>query len=186
MTALRGVHELHPALREAWDFVEEVRRELLQVIQPVSVAQWNFCPAGGGWCIAQLVDHLLHAEIGTSKMVRKLIRGDYRAQAVTVGEILHTRGVDRYPYGRLAAPPGLVPGPIRDRPEVERELGLAHARLRSELSVFHGDDPEALRSPDPATGDWFTLVGWVKLQAWHEAHHTTQILTIMASSHFPR
>lgn len=29
MTALRGVHELHPALREAWDFVEKVRRELL-------------------------------------------------------------------------------------------------------------------------------------------------------------
>lgn len=129
---------------------------------------------------------MLHAEIGTSKMVRKVIRGDYRAQAVAVAETLHTRGVDRYPYGRLAAPPGLVPGPIRDRPEVERELGLAHARLRSELSVFHGDDPEALRSPDPATGDWFTLVGWVKLQAWHEAHHTTQILTIMASSHFPR
>lgn len=186
MTVLWGVHELHPALREAWDYVEKVRRELLQVIRPVSVAQWNFCPDGGGWCTAQVVDHLLRAEIGTSKMVRKLIRGDYGEEAVPIEATLHTRDVHRYPYGRLVAPPGLVPGAVRGKPEAERELGLVHARFRAELSVFQGDDPEALRSPDPATGDWFTLVGWVKLQAWHEAHHTTQILTIMASSHFPR
>ncbi len=182
MTALRGVHELHPALREAWDFVEKVRRELLQVIQPVSVAQWDFRPARKQWSIAQVEDHLLHAEIGTSKMIRKLIRGDYASQAIPVGATLHGEDLARYPYRRLDAPANLVPGPVRDRPEVERELGLAHARLRSELSVFHGDDPEALRSPDPATGDWFTLVGWVKLQAWHEAHHLAQIWTLVTLS----
>ena len=186
MTALRSVTELHPALREAWDFAEKVRKELLQSMQAVSVPQWNFCPAGGGWSLAQVVDHLLRAEIGTSKMVRKLIRGDYTSQTVPVGATLRTRDLDRYPYGRLDAPLGLIPGPVRDRAELERELGMAHARVRFELSIFHGEDPESLRSPDPATGDWFTLGGWVKLQAWHEAHHITQIRTIMASSRFPR
>ncbi len=186
MTALRSVTELHPALREAWGFAEKVRKELLQSIQTVSVPQWNFCPPGGGWSLALAVDHLLRAEIGTSKMVRKLIRGDYTGQAVPVSATLHTRDLDRYPYGRLDAPPGLIPGPVRHRVELERQLGMAHARVRSELSIFQREDPESLRSPDPATGDWFTLGGWVKLQAWHEAHHIIQIQTIMASSRFPR
>ena len=183
---MQGMPELHPALQEAWVFIEKAREELLQGIQPVSVAQWNFYPVGGGWSIAQVVDHLLRAEVGTSKMVHKLIRGSYASQVVPVGATLRTGDLDRYPYGRLAAPSGLVPGLIRDRPEIEHELGIAHARLRSELSIFQGEDPEALRSPDPATGDWFTLIGWVKLQAWHEIHHITQIRTIMAGPDFPR
>jgi len=186
VTAVQGVPELHPALREAWDFVEKVREELLRAIQPVSVTGWNSCPAGEGWCIAQVVEHLLRAEIGTSKMIRKLIRGDYCSQAVPVGATVCTRDLDRYPYGRLIAPRDLMPGSVRGKAEVEGELGLAHARLRSELSIFQGDDPESLRSPDPATGRWFTLGGWVKLQAWHEAHHIAQIRTVMASSDFPR
>ncbi len=186
MTALRSVTELHPALRETWDFVERVRKKLLQSIQTVSVPQWNFCPAGGGWSVAHVVDHLLRAEIGTSKMVRKLIRGDYTSQAVPVSAALHTKELDRYPYGRLEATPVLVPGPVQDKSDVEKELERAHARLRSELSLFQGDDPEALRSPDPATGVWFTLGGWVKLQAWHEAHHLAQIRAIMAAPNFPR
>jgi len=183
---VQGIPELHPALREAWDFVEKVREELLQAIRPVTRAQWTFRPTVGAWCIAEVVDHLLCAEIGTSKMVRKLVRGDFGAQALPIGATLHTRILDRYPYGSLVAPPGLVPGPVRYKPEVERELGLTHARFRAELSMFQGDDPEALRSPDPATGSWFTLGGWARLQAWHEAHHIAQIRTVMASSDFPR
>ena len=69
---------------------------------------------------------------------------------------------------------------------MEQELDLAHRRFRSELSMFQGANPEALRSPDPATGDWFTLGGWVKLQAWHEALHLTQIRSILASPGVPR
>ncbi len=186
MTAVQGMPELHPALREAWDFVEEVRGELLQAIRPVTRAQWIFRPTVEAWCIAEVLDHLLRAEIGTSKMVRKLIRGDFSGQTFLTGATLYTKDLDRYPYGSLAAPPGLIPGPVRDKPEVERELGLAHARFRSELSVFQGDEPEALRSPDPATGSWFTLGGWAKLQAWHEAHHLAQIRSSMAATDFPR
>jgi hypothetical protein len=186
VTVVQGVPELHPVLREAWDFVETARKELLHAIQPVSVTSWTFCPAGGEWCIAQVVDHLLRAEIGTSKMIRKLIRGEYTNQAIPVGALLHTRELNQYPYGRLVAPPNLLPGHVRDKADMERELGLAHAGLRAELSVFRGQHPEALRSPDPATGDWFTLGGWVKLQAWHEAHHITQIRAIMTAYGFRR
>jgi len=117
-------------------------------------------------------------------MVRKLIRGDYAAQALPTGAILHTRDLDRYPYGRLEAPRDLVPGSVGGRLEVEQMLDSAHRRFRSELLTFQGADPETLRSPDPATGVWYTLGGWLKLQAWHEAHHIAQIRAIIASPQF--
>ncbi len=178
--------DLHSVLRAGWDFAEQVRATLLQTIGPLTAAQWVIRPAARPWCIGELVGHLLLAEIGSSKMVRKLIRGDFRAQDLPTRAVLYTAALDHYPFGRLEAPSALVPWPVRNREDLERELAEAHARFRAELSRFRGDDPEALRSPDPATGDWFTLGGWVKLQAWHEAHHITQIHRIVAAPGFPR
>jgi len=178
--------ELHPVLRPCWAVADQVREDLLATIRPVSPAQWRFRPAPGSWCIAEVVEHLLRAEIGTSKMARKLIRGDYRTWPLPAGATLHTAGLNRYPYGQLTAPQELNPGPARDQAELERDLGVAHARFRTELERFLGEDPEALRSPDPATGVWYTLGGWVKLQAWHEAHHVSQIRGILAAPGFPR
>ena len=178
--------DLHSMLQPAWGFAEQVRAKLLETIRPLATAGWVFRTGPRAWCVGEQVEHLLRAEIGSSKMVRKLIRGDYRAREVPVGATLYTGDLDRYPYGRLEAPHDLTPGPVRDRAAPERELEVAHARFRAELSRFLEDDPEALRSPDPATGDWFTLGGWVKLQAWHEAHHITQIHRIVAAPGFPR
>lgn len=177
---------MHPGLRAGWEFAENVRAELLETIRPLTDSQWVFRPRTGAWCIAEVVEHLLHAEIGSSKMVRKLIRGEYRTAVPPAGAILHTGALDRYPYGQLTAPPELIPGSARDRAGLERELRAAHARFRAELERFREGDPEALRSPDPATGMWYTLGGWVKLQAWHEAHHVTQIQSILAAPQFPR
>ncbi len=178
--------DLHPTLRVSWDFAEQVRAKLLETIRSLTTARWVFRPAARAWCIGEQVEHLLHAEIGSSKMVRKLIRGDFRAQHLPAGATPYTATLDRYPFGRLEAPPALVPGPVRNRETLERELAEAHTRFRSELAAFQGDDPEALRAPDPATGVWFTLGGWVKLQAWHEAHHLTQIQRTAAAPAFPR
>lgn len=186
MTAVQVPGELHPALIPGWKFAEQVRAALLRTIRPLTAAQWTFRPKPAVWCIAGQVDHLIRAEIGSSKMVRKLIRGDYQMQEVPVGATLYTGDLDWYPYGPLTAPHELVPGPVRDRTDLERELALAHARFRVELSKFRGDDPERLRSPDPATGVWFTLGGWLKLQALHEAHHLAQIQRLLTSTGFPR
>ncbi|MCI0371437.1 MAG: DinB family protein [candidate division NC10 bacterium] len=163
-----------------------MRATLLETIRPLTAARWVFRPAAHAWCIGEQVEHLLRAEIGSSKMARKLIRGDFHAQHLPAGAISYTAALDRYPFGALEAPPALVPGPVRNRETLERELAEAHARFRSELAAFQGDDPEALRAPDPATGVWFTLGGWVKLQAWHEARHLSQIQRIVAARDFPR
>jgi len=177
---------LHPMLLTCWQCADRVREDLLATIRPGSPAQWAFRAGTDSWSIAQVLDHLLRAEIGSSKMARKLIRGDYSTWRPPAGATLYTVELDRYPFGVLDAPQVLVPDPFRHRDELERELVLAHTRFQAELAGFRGEDPETLCSPDPATGEWFTLGGWVKLQAWHEAHHISQIRRIMAAPEFPR
>jgi hypothetical protein len=178
-------HGLHPGLTGAWTLVEEVRRELLTTIRLVNGPQWACRPDRVGWCIGEVVEHLLLAEIGSSKMVRKLIRGDYGATPFPNGARVWGVDLDRYPYGPLGAPHVLAPGPLRGLPILELELATAHERFRYELTQFQGEDPEVLRSPDPATGAWFTLGGWVRLHAWHEKHHVAQIHGLMATASFP-
>lgn len=173
-------------LQPAWGFADQVRAILLGTLRPLTATQWVFRPATGAWCIGEQVEHLLLAEVGSSKMARKLIRGGFSAQEIPAGTHLYTAALDRYPFSRLEAPAVLAPGPVRNRETLQQALAEAHARFRSELCAFQGDDPEALRAPDPATGAWFTLGGWVKLQAWHEAHHLAQIQRIAAAPAFPR
>jgi hypothetical protein len=63
-------------------------------------------------------------------------------------------------------------------------LAAVHARFLEELQRFQGPDPDALAAPDPATAVWFTLAGWVSLQALHERHHLAQVrarLAVVAS-----
>lgn len=177
--------QVHPGLLGAWAFAEKVRREMLTAIQPLSPIQWAFRPSNQTWCIGEVVEHLLLSDIASSKMVRKLIRGDYQNMTFLKDARLHGLELDGYPFGTLDAPQILVPGPLRERTILESDLRIAHERFRSELAQFRGNDPEVLRSPDPATGEWFTLGGWIKLHAWHERHHLAQIYRLTAAPGFP-
>jgi hypothetical protein len=124
--------------------------------------------------VAQQADHLLKAEVGSSKIVRRLIRGDYQGVTRPPGATLYDSKLDVYPYGPGAAPPGLQPEGLSASEAYER-LAASHARFLEELQRFAGADPDAIVAPDPASDLWFTLAGWVRVQALHEAHHILQI-----------
>lgn len=162
---------LHASLVAAFGRCEEARAELLAALAAMDPARWER-RAGEGWTVSEQVDHLILSEIGTSKMARRLIRGDFAA--LPRPESVFDSTLAAYPYPQLAAPDGLVP---TGRPfAVARdELDAVHRRFREELGRFEGTDADALAAPDPATGVWFTLGGWVRLQALHERHHVRQI-----------
>ena len=123
--------------------------------------------------MAQQADHLLKAEVGTSKIVRRLIRGDYQSLTRPPDATLYDSRVDAYPFGPAVAPPGLQPEGL-DAGEALERLAAAHARFFEELQRFATDDPDAIVAPDPASDLWFTLAGWV-VPSSHEAHHILQI-----------
>ncbi len=170
---------LHRDLVAPLERCEATRGKLLAILSQLTASRWHARPSRGGWAVAEHVDHLIRAEVGTSKMARRLIRGDFRGIARPPEARLYDSRLDSYPYGRLSAPVGLVPA-SRPLEETTEALEAAHRRFHEELLRFDGPDADALASPDPATGVWFTLAGWVRLQALHEEHHILQIQALLA------
>jgi|RhiMetdeSRZDD1v2_1073273.scaffolds.fasta_scaffold465798_2 DinB superfamily len=165
---------LEPGLRAPWSLCETVRADLLATLRAVPPSHWARQPGPGRWSVAQQADHLLKAEVGTSKIVRRLIRGDYQNLTRPPGAALYDSRLDAYPFGPVAAPPALQPEGL-DADEAHEKLAAAHARFFEELRRFATGDPDAIVAPDPASDLWFTLAGWVRVQALHEAHHILQI-----------
>jgi hypothetical protein len=165
---------VHPSLTTAWQMCEATRHDVLSLLAGMSPDAWQARPQSGQWTVAQQVDHLIRSEVGTSKMARRLIRGDYRDVPRPAEARYFDSQLDRYPYGQLAAPAPLVPVAL-PMTEARTQLTAAHERFAEELLRFAGPDADALAAPDPDTGWWFTLAGWVRLQALHEAHHLAQI-----------
>ena len=165
---------LAPRLRGSWSLCETVRADLLATLGAVRPSHWARQPGPDRWSVAQQADHLLKAEVGTSKIVRRLIRGDYESVTRPPGAALYDSRLDAYPFGPVAAPPALQPEGL-DADEAHDQLAAAHARFFEELRRFATDDPDAIVAPDPASDLWFTLAGWVRVQALHEGHHILQI-----------
>ena len=165
---------LEPGLRAPWSLCETARADLLATLGAVPSGHWARQPGLGRWSVAQQADHLLKAEVGTSKIVRRLIRGDFQSQTRPQGSTLYNSSLDTYPFGPVAAPPVLQPHDL-DADDAHEQLAAAHARFFEELQRFAAGDPDAIVAPDPASDLWFTLAGWLRVQALHEAHHILQI-----------
>ena len=165
---------VHPSLSGPLQAFEHVRRDLLAVLREVPPTSWVSRSSSQAWSVGEHADHLIRAEIGTSKMAHKLIRGDFQHVIRPDDALYFDSRLTAYPYGRLAAPSVLEPTTIA-RDEAEGQFVAVHRRFVEELALFQGPDADALAAPDPATGAWFTLAGWVRLQALHEAHHIQQI-----------
>jgi len=172
---------LHPGLRAPLAMCETVRRDLTALLATLTRRDWSRRASRGAWTVSESFDHLIRAEVGTSKMARRLIRGDYAGVVRPPDARLYDSGLAVYPYGRYPAPATLVPEPL-PLDEAPSRLQKAHERFVDELRLFEGPDPDALASEDPDTGLWFTLAGWVRLQGLHEAHHLEQIKTLLGRS----
>jgi len=169
---------MHESLVPAWRHCERARAALLATVEPVPADQWSRRGESGGWTLAQQVDHLLKSEIGSSKIARKLIRGDFRDLAKPANAKLLDSKLDVYPFPPSEAPAMLVPAPAGDKQSLLSELRSTHQRFQEELARFAGPDPDALAAPD-VSEFWFTLGGWVRVQALHEEHHLRQIQRLL-------
>jgi len=90
---------LAPRLRGSWSLCETVRADLLATLGAVRPSHWARQPGPDRWSVAQQADHLLKAEVGTSKIVRRLIRGDYESVTRPPGAALYDSRLDAYPFG---------------------------------------------------------------------------------------
>jgi DinB superfamily len=176
MTTSRSLHSgLVPLLEQC----EAARRDLLALVSGLAPTEWKGGLGVGSWTIAEHVDHLVLAEVSTSKIVRRLVKGELPRGPRRPTSPLFDSTMAIYPYGPGPAPQALEPRAQPRQQTIDR-LHEGHRRFIEELESFAGADPDGVAAPDPATNAWFTLAGWVRLQALHEARHILQMKRLLA------
>lgn len=167
-------------LQQLWDGMEENRGITLGMIGTLPDDRF-VQREGGEWSIAQILEHLVLAETGTSKLIRKLLKD---------------RAGTNPPYPEddsvLAVRPA---GPNRERltetPEAARPKGgygkeeiLSRAAstreaTRVSLGMLAGADPRSLEYPHPFFGA-MNLYEWLcRIVLEHERQHHLQIREIV-------
>ncbi len=171
---------LPPKLAELADSLEETRKETFRMVSGLSERDFAWAPAGE-WSIAEILEHLILSETGTSKVIRKMLKEKagtlppYPADdsAMTV------RGFPP-PSGPVKAPESARPrDPARAKAEVLAALADCRARMLESLAMLAGVDPRAAEFPHPRLGP-INLYEWpVTTICAHERDHQLQIAGIL-------
>lgn len=169
-------------LQELWEGMEENRRITLGMVAGLSDAEFVH-REGGEWSVAGILEHLVLAETGTSKLIRKMLKENR-------GKLPPYPADDTVLAIRETARPGerMTEAPEVARPKgslgKEEILGLAaQARegTRASLEELAGADPRSVEFPHPFFGS-MNLYEWPhRIIREHERQHHPQIEWILRS-----
>lgn len=163
---------------------ERFRGELLASISGISADEAAARPAEGGWCVAEIVEHLAAVEEGMGRIAAKLLR---EAEASTADN-----GSDE-PWVRqelvetfIRSADVKVEAPERVRPSGEISIPDSLAKM-DENKAFIDALREQLAArgrsaatfPHPFFGA-LSAAEWLALKGLHEARHTRQIASVLA------
>ncbi len=171
---------LPPKLRELAEGLEETRRATVALALRFPEGEFARRPAGE-WSAADILEHLILSEIGTSKVIRKMLK----EKAGTLppypadDSVLSVRTFPP-PPGPVTAPEGVRPkGPARPRTEVLAALAECRARTLESLAMLSGFDPRAAEFPHPRFGP-INLYEWPALTIGsHERDHQAQLAGLL-------
>lgn len=171
---------LPPKLKELADRLSETRNETFGMVSGLSEAEFARREPGE-WSVADILEHLILSETGTSKVIRKMLR----EKAGTLppypadDSVLAVRELPP-PSGKVTAPEAAQPkGPARGKADVLAALAECRVRTLESLAMLAGADPRGAEFPHP-------LFGPVNLYEWpvltvrsHERDHQAQIAGIL-------
>lgn len=171
---------LPPKLRELADGLEETRKATIAIVSGFSDRDFARRPAGE-WSAADILEHLILSEIGTSKVIRKMLKEKagtlppYPADdtALAVREFPP-------PPGPVKGPEAVQPkGPPRAKAEVLAALSECRARTLESLAMLAGADPRAAEFLHPLLGP-LNLYEWPALTIGsHERDHQAQLAGLL-------
>jgi hypothetical protein len=142
----------------------ERERAAFEAMWPELQDRWKVPLQEGAWCPAQVVEHVLKASTGFSKVLY-LLRRD--APLPDVPKVPGT-----YKGGRPQAPDSAIPGDPQPFEALEPTWREVHDRLLKEAVVAQ---PSERTFFHPFMGDLDAL-GWVRMSAYHLAHHRKQLM----------
>ncbi len=171
----------------AMSYLHATRKQFLDVVTPLSAAQWSHKPAGDGWSIAEVAEHLAVTEIGMLATIEKNLREpatpENKAETSGKDDIIMTRVPDR--SRKVQAPEAVTPNgrwPSRDA------LVTEFKTRRDATIAFIEKTPADLRGHMFAHPflNLLDCYQWVLFLAAHSDRHIQQMQEVMASPDFPK
>ena len=171
---------LPPKLAALYGGMERIRGETLSSLSGLTEEQFSR-KAGEDWSAAQILHHILMAEISASKVIRKAIRtaaGSLPPYPVD-DSVLEVRKIPK-PVSAYQAPEAVRPDEPPSKNELLRLARETREQTAASFAVLATVDPRAVTFPHPLFGD-IDLYEWPVLAVlMHEQGHQDQIRTVLA------
>ena len=155
--------------------LEAARRGLLASAGGLTEAQFVERPARGGWCVAQVFEHLHRSEnliTGRARVVVERGKGAERHWLDPLRRMPYRLGITE--GVRVRTTPQLDPPDAAPRAEMVARLAESRAALDAFLGGLEGKNLDGLYLRHPFFGA-FTVLEMMGFIAWHEQRHTNQV-----------
>ncbi|MEW6719259.1 MAG: DinB family protein [Thermodesulfobacteriota bacterium] len=160
--------------------MEAVRGETLGIVSGLTEEEM-YRGAAGSWSAAQILYHLLLAETGTSKVIRKAIKSaEGRLPSYPEDDSLLSVRELSAPVGSFQAPDLVRPDDPPGRNDLLRLARETRERTAESFSMLAAVDPRAARFPHPLYGE-LDLYEWPAVVIlMHEKDHQGQLRALAA------
>ncbi len=177
------MNALPPKLRELVEVLERTRAATFALAARFSERDFARRPEGE-WSAADILEHVILSETGTSKVIRKVLREKAGAlppypaddSAIAVRSFAPSPGPVRGPAS--------VQPPVAPRAKAEVLAALAACRVPTleSLAMLAGADPRAAEFPHPVFGP-INLYEWPALTIGaHEREHQAQLADLLRAA----
>lgn len=167
-------------LQELWDEMEKAREITLGAARSLSEAEFAR-GVDGEWSVAEILEHLLIAETGTSKVIRKCLKDNagklppYPAD----DSVLTVRPPRTQPANPAKAPEAAIPPGGVGKEELLSRAAEVRRQMRVSLEMLAGADPRSAEFPHLLFGN-MNLYEWpFVIVLGHERQHHLQIEAIV-------
>ena len=170
---------MHARLAEMMDYVEEKRKELLQSFAGVTGDRLTRHPSGGGWSVAEILEHLGMVESGVARLIAKRAG---KAREAGLGEEKSTESVlpsfdqhrAKLDAMKMESPTTVQPRTNVDLKEALNGLETSRGSLRAAVVTANGLSLGEIKHTHPLLGE-LDLYQWLIFLGQHELRHKKQI-----------
>jgi hypothetical protein len=167
-------------LAELYGEMEKVRRETLSVVSGLTEEEFSR-PYGREWSAEQILAHILLAETGTSKVIRKSIKmAEGKLPPYPADDSgISLRKLEK-PPGAYEAPESARPGPPLGKDEMLKQARETREQTAASFALLASVDPRAATFPHPLFGN-LNLYEWPAATILaHERDHQAQLRALLA------
>jgi len=167
-------------LKELWDGMEKNREVTLGMVSGLSGEEF-VDRAEGEWSIAEILEHLVLAETGTSKVIRKMLKENAGTLPAYPADdaVLAVREPGGSRERMTEAPEVALPKGSLGKEEILTSAAQAREATRASLEMLAGVDPRSVEFPHPFFGN-MNLYEWPhRIIREHERQHHPQIEEIL-------